>query len=107
MKLTTEESMIIQRDVTTEVWLCEKHREWNPEPKSQLKPFEIGTRYKMPGKRGDLCTITDIFRTYNANGELVRIQYQSTHEFAGQLVTNNEVPMSTVARNLIVETTNV
>lgn len=68
--------------------------------------FEIGTQFKTPGKHGRLCTVTDIFKTFNHRGELVKVTYQATHEFAGQTVTNNEVADSTIFLNLIKQSEN-
>jgi hypothetical protein len=65
------------------------------------KDYPIGTQYKTMGKRADICTITDILKTYNSKGELVKTYYVSTHDFCGQAVTNYEVPAVSIARGLI------
>jgi hypothetical protein len=54
--------------------------------------FPIGTKFMSGGKHSRLCTVVDIWRTYNAAGELVRVRYVSTREFAGQLVTDYDIP---------------
>ena len=59
--------------------------------------YEIGAQFKTRGKHPRLCTVTDIFKTYNAAGELVRVRYQATHQFAGQTVTDNDVVEATIA----------
>jgi len=53
--------------------------------------FTIGHQFKTRGKASRLCTVTDILRTYNAAGELVRIRYVATHEMMGQTVTDHDV----------------
>jgi hypothetical protein len=63
--------------------------------------YPIGTQYKTGDKRADLCTVTDILKTYNSKGDLVKMCYVSTHEFCGQAVTNYEVPSASIARGLI------
>lgn len=63
--------------------------------------FKIGTTFNTPGKYPRLCTVTDILRTYNNAGELVRIRYQATHEFMGQSLTDRDVIETTIARNLV------
>jgi len=63
--------------------------------------YPIGTQYKTRDKRADLCTVTDILKTYNSKGELVKTYYVSTHDFCGQAVTNYEVPAVSIARGLI------
>ena len=49
--------------------------------------YKIGTQYKTRDKRKNLCTVTDIHRTFNHNGDLVKTSYVSTHEFMGQTIT--------------------
>jgi hypothetical protein len=64
----------------------------------EAKTYNIGTQYLSAGKHPRLCTVTDILKTYNAAGELVRVRYQSTHELVGQLVTDHDVCATTIAR---------
>ena len=59
--------------------------------------FKIGQQYKTRGKYPRLCTVTDILRTYNAKGELVKIRYEATREFMGQTITDHDVVESTIA----------
>ena len=68
----------------------------NREPK-----FSIGTQYKTRGKHPRICTVVDILKTFNSQNELVSIRYVSTHEFAGQSVTDRDVPETTIAMGLI------
>ncbi len=65
--------------------------------------FPIGTQYLMRGKRSDLCTVVDIYKTYNSKEELVRIRYVSVHNFLGQDIVDNDVVDTTIARNLLPE----
>jgi len=62
--------------------------------------FQIGQQFKTRGKAPRLCTITDVYRTYNAAGELVRLRYVATHEFMGQTVTDYDVVGVTVELGL-------
>jgi hypothetical protein len=58
--------------------------------------FPIGHQFKTRGKVSRLCTVTDILKTYNNAGDLVKIRYVATHEFLGQIV-KEEVCETTVA----------
>ena len=53
------------------------------------------------GKHPKECTVTDIYKTYNATGDLVKTRYVASHEFMGQTVTDYDVVGTTIARNLI------
>ena len=63
--------------------------------------FAIGTTFKSHGKHPKTLRVSDILRTYNAAGELVRIRYEAQHEFMGQIVTDHDVCETTIARNLV------
>ena len=63
--------------------------------------FTIGTKFMTRGKHARLCTVIDIWRTYNVDGELVRLSYVATHEFMGQTVTERDIPEATIARGLV------
>jgi len=62
--------------------------------------FPIGTRFALRGKGSRLATVVDVWRTYNLAGELVKLRYVATHEFAGQTVTDSDVVDTTIARGL-------
>lgn len=62
--------------------------------------FPIGTVFQTPGKHPRTCTVTDILRTYNEAGELVRVRYVAQHEFMGQTITDNDVCETSIARRL-------
>lgn len=62
-----------------------------------MELYEIGTKYIAQGKSKDVETITDILKTYNSKNELVRIEYQVEHTFAGQNITHY-VPHTTIKR---------
>ena len=64
----------------------------------QEPKFIIGTKYKTRNKAPRLCTVVDIYKTYNADGELVRVRYVSTHAFCGQTVTDYDVPEIAIER---------
>jgi hypothetical protein len=63
--------------------------------------FKIGQQYKTGGKHPKICTVIDIYKTYNSNGEMVKLRYVSQHEFCGQMVIDADVPEATIARGLI------
>jgi hypothetical protein len=64
--------------------------------------FKVGQKYWSSGKHPRLCTVTDIWLTYNATGELVKTRYVATHEFLGQTVTDSDIVETTIARSLSV-----
>lgn len=65
--------------------------------------IKIGTKYiPVRGKKATphVHTVIDIYKTYNANGELVRTSYVATHDFLGQAVTEYDIPAATIARGV-------
>mgnify|MGYP003659939297 CR=1 FL=1 len=62
--------------------------------------YPIGTKYLTRGKHPRLCTVTDIWKTYDFRGDLVHKRYVATHEFLGQTVTEVDLPEATVARGV-------
>lgn len=66
-----------------------------------MKPkFSIGQQFKTRGKFPRLCTIVDIWTTYNFVGSPVKLRYVATHVFNGGLVTDHDVGETTVAMGL-------
>lgn len=63
--------------------------------------FAIGTQFKSHGKHPRICTVTDILRTYNSAGQLVKVRYVATHEIFGQIVSDSDVCDTTIARAII------
>tara|TARA_R110002153_G_scaffold198069_1_gene351625 strand:+ start:294 stop:503 length:210 start_codon:yes stop_codon:yes gene_type:complete len=66
--------------------------------------IEIGTKFiKQRGKvKNDrIETVTDILKTYNLAGELVKTRYVATHDFCGQTVTDSDILGVTIQRGLI------
>lgn len=63
--------------------------------------FPIGTKFLSNGKRKDVCTVTDILKTYNSAGELVKVRYIASHTFLGQTVYDYDVMDTTIVRNLV------
>lgn len=63
--------------------------------------FSIGQQYKTGGKNSKLCTVIDIYKTYNSKGEMVKLRYVSTHDFCGQKVTDYDVVETSVTRGQI------
>ena len=62
--------------------------------------FPIGTTYTTSGRAPRLCVVTDILKTYNNAGELIKIRYVSQHDFMGQKVTDRDVCETEIARGL-------
>ena len=63
--------------------------------------YPIGTQFKTRGKVPRLCTVTDILKTYNSAGELVKIRYVAQHDFMGQKVNDYDVVATTIAMGLM------
>ena len=72
--------------------------------KGQTNPelyfFPIGTKYVSRGKHPNVCTITDIYRTYDNNNDLIKTAYVAVHDFMGQTVTDYDVPKATVTMGI-------
>ena len=63
--------------------------------------YPIGTLFKTRGKAPRLCEVTDIYKTYNAQGLLVKTRYVAQHDFMGQKVTDYDVVATTIAMGLV------
>lgn len=63
--------------------------------------FEIGQQFMSAGKHPQLCTVTDILRTYNSAGALVKTRYVATHIFCGSVVADHDVCETTIARRAV------
>lgn len=64
--------------------------------------FNIGQQFKRVGnKHPHIETVTDVLKTYNSSGELVKIRYVATHDFMGQTVTDSDIPATTIARGAL------
>jgi len=63
--------------------------------------FPIGTQFYGGNKRKDVCTVTDILKTYNSAGELVSVRYMAIHQFCGQTIVDRDVVAVTIARGFI------
>lgn len=61
----------------------------------------IGTVFTTQGKHPKQCTVIDIYKTYNAAGELVKTTYVATHTFCGQIITEYDIPSATIVRGFI------
>lgn len=62
--------------------------------------YPIGTQFRQ-GRHATLCTVTDIWTTRNAAGEVVKTRYVATHLFCGQVVTDRDVVAVTIAKGLV------
>ena len=63
--------------------------------------YSIDTKFvRASGKQKSrkIETIVDIFTTRNSAGDIVKLQYVATHEVMGQLVTDYDIPLATIAR---------
>jgi len=65
------------------------------------KNIEIGDTFLSNGKHKRLCTVSDIYKTYNAKNELVKTSYVAFHLFNGQLVNEYDICKVTIQRGLI------
>ena len=66
---------------------------WNtPAPR-----FAPGTQFLSRAKHPNICTVTDVLRTYNLAGEEVKTRYVATHETMGQVLTDNDVTETRIA----------
>jgi hypothetical protein len=67
--------------------------------------IKIGTKFiKQRGKltnKERVETVTDILKTYNSVGELVKTRYVAEHDFLGQKVTDNDVCLITILKGLV------
>jgi len=66
--------------------------------------IEIGSKFirnrgKLKNDRVE--TVTDILKTYNSSGDLVKTRYVSEHDFLGQKVTDRDVCLVTIVKGLI------
>ena len=59
----------------------------------------VGTQYLDRNKR--ICTVMDIWSTYNLAGELVQTRYVCQHVFMGQTVTERDVLAITIQKNRV------
>ena len=56
----------------------------------QKGDITIGLKYQARNTRKDICTLIDIYKTYNNAGELVETRYLCEHDFLGQKVKHTE-----------------
>jgi len=66
-----------------------------------MADIEIGTTFLSGGKNKKLCTVNDIFKTYNSRGELVKVRYSAIHLFMGQTVAEYDIVETTIKRGLV------
>lgn len=61
--------------------------------------IKIGLKFVRPHtKRKDVEMVTDVLKTYNSKGELVKTRYVATHEFMGQKVTDSDIVIVSIQR---------
>jgi hypothetical protein len=68
---------------------------------AQEARFPIGTVYMSRGKHPRRCTVVDIWRTYDAKGEMVRLRYVAEHSFMGDTVLDRDVPETAIAMGFV------
>ena len=68
-----------------------------------IKWHILGKKFiRATGKRKDVETVIDILITTNLKGEIVKTRYVASHEFAGQTIIDNDIPLATIMRAEIV-----
>lgn len=65
-----------------------------------LMTYPTGTQYLSNGKHPRVCTITDVWTTTDSQGKVVKVQYVSTHNFFGRIVTEYYVCAVTIAKGI-------
>ena len=63
--------------------------------------YPIGTQYYTRGKHPRLCTVRDVWKTYNSAGELVATRYVADHEAMGQTVTEYHIVETMIAMGVV------
>lgn len=64
-----------------------------------LAKYAIGTEYT--NRRGQRCRVIDVWRTYNAAGDMVKLRYVTEHKFCGQMVRDTDVVETTISIGII------
>ena len=59
----------------------------------------IGKKFKTRDKHPRLCTVVDVHKTYNKDGDLVKTAYVAEHDFLGQKVTTRDWCSVSILRN--------
>lgn len=76
----------------------------HPDNDRHRYPFEtrykIGQEFTTRHKHPKQCTVRDIHFTINSAGQLEKTRYVCTHIFNGQVVTDYDVPETTIAMSL-------
>lgn len=62
--------------------------------------YKIGQTFKTRHKNPKFCTVRDIHFTIDSAGNLVKTRYVTTHSLMGQIVTDYDVPESTITMGL-------
>jgi hypothetical protein len=66
-----------------------------------MTEYAIGTQYLTRNREPRLCTVVDVWKTFNAAGELVEVSYVAEHVFMGQRLTERDVCATTIAMGLV------
>lgn len=62
--------------------------------------YPVGLRFKPMGKK-TTYTVSDIYTTRNQQNKVVQLRYVCKYLFSGQVVTDYDVPETTIARSMI------
>lgn len=63
---------------------------------SKLPEDLIGAIFRTRGKAPRTCRVTDVLRTYNSKGDLVKVRFVAVHDVCGQAVTDYDVVKTTI-----------
>ncbi len=64
---------------------------------SDKAQYTIGTKFKLNRKNPRVMTVSDIHRTYNNDGQLVKLRYVATHDFMGQKMVTSDILETSIA----------
>jgi hypothetical protein len=70
--------------------------------KERQAKYRIGQKFKPIGKKST-HTVKDIYYTRNTHNELISIRYVCEYLFCDQVVTDYDVPESTIARSMQID----
>ena len=62
-----------------------------------MAKFKIGQQFMSGSRNPVVCTVVDIYTTYDHAGNVVKIRYVADHEFAGQIITDYDVNETSIA----------
>lgn len=63
--------------------------------------FKIGQKFMTSGKNPRIATVTDILKTYNSAGEMVKLRYVAQYPSALNVITDYDVNETSIAMRAI------